>query len=256
MRIVTWNIWGKNGLYERRAAAILSSIKELNPDIICFQEFCLDLTSQGKREFLHSFISLGYDKIALPKDTDNQCRIGILSKFPLLDTTEIYLETDPHEEHQRIALFAKVNAHRPLTLVTTHLDYRRWNGELRGRQLSNIVSSALSFSSTQPIILCGDFNATPNSEEIRRLRGEATPYVDATVFLDCWDFSEGGDGFTWLSSNPLTESIYHGNSRLDYIMINYVPDHEHIIVSNCHRFGFPSEDFWPSDHLGLVADIF
>lgn len=106
-----------------------------------------------------------------------------------------------------------------------------------------------------PAILCGDFNAMPDSNEIRALRGSAAPLSEDVVFMDAWDFADGGGpGYTWTIENPNAARHFHGNARLDYIFVRYTPESEVGSIHGTRTFGGP-EDGWPSDHLGVVADI-
>ena len=38
MRVVTWNVWWRFGDWKRRQAAILRTLEDLEPDIVCLQE--------------------------------------------------------------------------------------------------------------------------------------------------------------------------------------------------------------------------
>src|SRR5258705_122657 len=73
-----------------------------------------------------------------------------------------------------------------------------------------------------PKILCGDFNATPDSDEIRFLRGLHTAAGRRTFWQDAWERRHGrADGFTWARANPYTARLrwLERDRRLDYIFV-------------------------------------
>ena len=78
-----------------------------------------------------------------------------------------------------------------------------------------------------PQILCGDFNATPDSDEIRFLRGLTTLDGRRTHFQDAWlrlhrEAAVGDgpeDGITWSAENELTRPMrsLDIDRRIDYV---------------------------------------
>ena len=48
-----------------------------------------------------------------------------------------------------------------------------------------------------PLIVCGDFNADPGSDEMRMMTGRAAAPVQGVSFYDAWDVAgQGGEGCT------------------------------------------------------------
>jgi endonuclease/exonuclease/phosphatase family metal-dependent hydrolase len=91
---------------------------------------------------------------------------------------------------------------------------------------------------TDPVVLMGDLNAEPQSAEMRYLVQEAG-------FLDAWDAARAGEpGFTYSSFDPVR--------RIDYILVKNV----NLNGTSAHLVG-DSEigGVYPSDHLGIVADL-
>jgi endonuclease/exonuclease/phosphatase family metal-dependent hydrolase len=85
------------------------------------------------------------------------------------------------------------------------------------RELLTFVSGAASPS--HPAIICGNFNAGPDSDEIRMLTGRSQPPVPGMVFYDAWEVAGGGGpGFTWSNQNPLDAVSLLPDQRFDYVL--------------------------------------
>jgi endonuclease/exonuclease/phosphatase family metal-dependent hydrolase len=85
------------------------------------------------------------------------------------------------------------------------------------RELLTFVSEAASPS--HPAIICGNFNAGPDSDEIRMLTGRSQPPVPGMVFYDAREVAGGGGpGFTWSNQNPLDAVSLLPDQRFDYVL--------------------------------------
>ena len=73
---------------------------------------------------------------------------------------------------------------------------------------------------TYPPILCGDFNAEPDADEVRCLTGYATAPVEKLVFLDAWRVGgDGSQGASWSLNNPFTAADPEPDRRIDYVFV-------------------------------------
>jgi endonuclease/exonuclease/phosphatase family metal-dependent hydrolase len=49
-----------------------------------------------------------------------------------------------------------------------------------------------------PVVVCGDFNAGPDSDELRMLTGRSETAAPGLVFYDAWELAgDGSPGYTW-----------------------------------------------------------
>ncbi len=114
-----------------------------------------------------------------------------------------------------------------------------------------------------PPVVVGDFNAEPDSDEIRYLSGLHSIEGRSVHLRDAWraagDASlegEKGLGITWSNRNPYARSEHEPPRRIDYIFSGYplvdgVGRVEHCrVVCDDERDGV-----WPSDHFGLYAEL-
>jgi len=106
-------------------------------------------------------------------------------------------------------------------------------------------------------VVCGDFNAGPDSDEIRLLNGRSQPPVDGLVFYDAWEIAgDGGPGFTWANSNPLAGVAMLPDRRIDYIFTAWPRRGSLGHPLNCRLLGAnPLDDLDISDHYGIYADL-
>ncbi|MGH3304862.1 MAG: endonuclease/exonuclease/phosphatase family protein [Streptosporangiaceae bacterium] len=86
-------------------------------------------------------------------------------------------------------------------------------------QLSQLVHFIEEVASRRdPVIVCGDFNAGPDSDEIRMLTGRSAVARPGVVFYDSWELArDGSPGCTWSNGNPLAAVGLYPDRRFDYV---------------------------------------
>ncbi len=92
--------------------------------------------------------------------------IGILSKFPLASVERVYLPKTEKGKEQRAILIANVEyeENKFFTFACTHLDYTNtWERQTQVNKINELFRT-----NPYPIIIAGDFNATPESTEIKK----------------------------------------------------------------------------------------
>src|SRR5262249_36594220 len=135
-------------------------------------------------------------------DPSIQCGVAILSRWPIIEPKHEDLPGD----RGRPMLTAIVDApHGRIPVATAHLSALGGNSQVRCRQIERVVRAIGDrLTPDHPPIVAGDFNALPESDEIRLLGGElGRQVVPGLVLVDAWSFAEPGDpGFTWDRRNP------------------------------------------------------
>jgi endonuclease/exonuclease/phosphatase family metal-dependent hydrolase len=111
-----------------------------------------------------------------------------------------------------------------------------------------------------PPILCGDFNAEPESDEIRFLKGFATIDGRTTFWQDAWDVAgDGGSGLTqdW-RTHPIAASLNVHRKRIDYVFVGdpfrREGDAGRVLSASvvCNE---PLTGVQASDHMGVFVEI-
>jgi len=109
-----------------------------------------------------------------------------------------------------------------------------------------------------PTIVCGDFNANPDSDEIRMLTGKSETASPGLVFYDAWEIAgDGTPGITWSNNNPLAAIGLYPDRRFDYVLsawprLNGVG---HPVQAKLLGVTKKPTDLQLSDHYGVVADL-
>jgi endonuclease/exonuclease/phosphatase family metal-dependent hydrolase len=152
-----------------------------------------------------------------------------------------------------------------LWVHTTHLSYRQDEGKVREDQILFIDGEVTSrrpppAAKESPQILLGDFNATPDSDEIRWLSGLTTLGGRRVFYQDAWAAARAGEpGYTWRVENPFRArmSWLSANRRIDYIFVTPARrDGRGTIRGAELAFTEPgARGIHPSDHAGVVADV-
>ncbi len=171
LKVLCYNLrFGELASLEELAAFI----KEQNPDIVALQEVdCRTYRDRTPKQHGKDFITeLGFRTGMLTAygktipHAGGYYGIGILSKFPLAKVERILLPKTENGKEQRAVLVAEVEYAEGeyITFASTHLDHS--NTEERQVQVKKLNEVLLS--RPYPVIVAGDFNATPESTEIKQ----------------------------------------------------------------------------------------
>jgi endonuclease/exonuclease/phosphatase family metal-dependent hydrolase len=148
-----------------------------------------------------------------------------------------------------------------LPVFVTHLDWEFDHGWVRERQVAAIVERVQSLASAArsdfPAILMGDFNAEPEADEIRYLRGRTSRLGRSVWFADCFALTgDGSPGYTFARSNRFAATQREPDRRIDYIFVRgQGPRGEGEPLSARVVFTSPSGDLFPTDHYGVYAEL-
>lgn len=178
--IATFNINKNDGDFPNRIYNLAQVIDKSNIDILVLQE---DFDSEN---FSSSDIvnkSLSCNKITIKtreKVRDNitsSSNLTILSHFESIDTNSIYFNENPNE--QRAALFNKfIIDEKEVLIVNTHLCHLSSTNRLF--QIKKILEYIDSMNINN-IILCGDMNSTPDSDEVQLIQKNGYKYFNEQI---------------------------------------------------------------------------
>jgi endonuclease/exonuclease/phosphatase family metal-dependent hydrolase len=254
VRVATLNLWGRNGPWPDRLALIRAELGRLSPQLVGMQEVKRDEACQAT-EIAEG---LGYEIAYSPALSREGVTLGnaLLSRLPIREHRTLALPTAPGIE-TRALLYARVGTdHGELPVFVTHLDWQGDHGAARLAQARFIAARAAELGADLPPVIMGDFNAEPDSDEIRYLRGLHVADGESVRFSDAWVW--GGDGTageTFSRANDYARTARVPSRRIDYIftggddLLRGEPVHTEV------AFAAPHDGVWPSDHFGLVSDI-
>ena len=271
LRVVTINFWGNEAPLTQRLSLARRQLEELQPDVIGMQEVrpLNGKTGQTSADFLAE--ALGFScvyKVAqrwndddfFPGHPGGEEGLALLSRFPIGQSSMAVLpEARPKET--RILLSAAIDARcGQVWCHTTHLHYRLDDGRARERQVVAVDEVIRNTQTSQPQVLCGDFNATPEHDEIRFLRGLTTLEGRRTHYQDAFARVHPQDpGLTWCAENPQTRPLrsLDIDRRIDYIFVtSRSKDGAGTVLDAGLALHRRDENgVCASDHYGVFADV-
>lgn len=284
LRVVQLNIGSllEQGWAQRRHE-VVDWMRHLRPDVACFEEVWEDPRTPNTATWiveqlpdLGYHVAFGGDPFGVTLWPDPSLRFGsaVLSRWPIdefghhrlpLDgTAEGFVANIPWElVHARTA---------GLDVFACHLAAAPLDGRHRQRQIlaiDDIVRAARGDRDDppgmgarrdgMPAILCGDFNAEPDSDEIRFLCSLTGLEGRAAYWQDAWRVAGDDCGFTqdW-RTNALAASMNVPRKRIDYVFVGdpwLRRDDAGRVLSASLAFHEARTGVLASDHFGLVVDV-
>ncbi len=258
---MTLNIWHDSGPWKERAERIRGWIVSLDPDLIGFQELLRGERLDQLRELLEgSGFQLDFAKASdFWNDASLAFGNGVASRWPIIDREELPLP-DRGDGETRVALSVTVEAPLgPVSFTTTHLNWKFHHGVVRERQavaLGKLVLRRRERGGFPPLLV-GDFNAEPDSTEIRYLSGLQSLEGRSMYLRDAWRYSGGeGDGITWSNRNDYARTWIEPDRRIDYVFVGPPRPDGVGRIEHCRVVCDDDRDgIWPSDHFGVYAEL-
>ncbi len=243
LKVMSWNIWsGKNW------KQIVDFVKKNKIEIMGFQEVDNNLE---RTEFLNIAEKIAQSLVyhfAYSPSVENQGNfVGgqfgncVISKFPIIDHKQHFLST-PEEwngtamTEPRTLLETKIKVgNKIVCFMTLHLGYSREfkTTDIKLRQIQKVIE-VIQKNKDVPIVLLGDFNSLPESQEINKIK-QFLKDVDGKNSLKTWTMYDF-EYQDWKVSAGLnfkidyifvSENIKHETPKID---INEISDHVPVIV--------------------------
>jgi len=259
LRILTLNIWNRQGPWDGRLALIRAGIARLAPDLVGLQEI-IEVGGRSQADDIGE--GLGYQAAFGPAhDLGGGVRFGnaVLSRWPVAGTRVFPLPTGATDEHRSLLLAEVASPHGAIPFFVTHLNWKLHHGAVREQQ---VVAVAAHLKQAAPIaglppILVGDFNAEPDATEIRFLRGLHALGGVSTYLADCFGLTGEGPGVTFdATRNPFAAPTHEPPRRIDYVFVRGPsrgargkPLSARVVMDEVE------DGVAPSDHYGVLAEI-
>jgi endonuclease/exonuclease/phosphatase family metal-dependent hydrolase len=270
--------------WSERRIEIVSWLEWLRPDVVCLEEIHETATSPNTAGWIVDqmpdagwhwyFGGAPFDPALWP---DPALRFGsaILSRWPIERSDHLLLPVArgappavrgvPWElVHVRTAgldVFACHLAAAPQDGLHRLVQVRAIDDRIRAlRGNQDVIPGIGRARSPMPPILCGDFNAEPDSDEIRFLSSLTALEGRTTFFQDAWRVAGGDEpGYTqdW-RTNPIAAAMNIHRKRIDYVFVGDPFLREggagRVLAAEV-AFDTPRTGVLASDHAGLVVDI-
>lgn len=249
MKVVTFNIRGDFGVdgandFCHRKPLILQKLAREQPDIIGFQEV-LPHMAQWMRQSLP-----GYDIVGCGREADltgEQMTVAFRrGKYQLIEMRTFWLSPTPLTPGTRYPeqsycprtvtalLLMESATGQVCRVVNTHLDHEGSVARRLGLEQLLRHLDAVDFLPDAPVVLMGDFNAAPASEELRVLHARPD-YADATA----------GVGGTFHGFMTVTEP-----EQIDYIFVKGAKDLQPPV-----KWTDAADGVYLSDHYPVCVEL-
>ncbi|GAA2595646.1 endonuclease/exonuclease/phosphatase family protein [Actinomadura fulvescens] len=261
VRVVTWNVWSRYGPWRDRERAILDVLKAAGGDLVVLNE-AWESRDDTQAERLKHALGLPHHAFrGSPEDGSadgGMSGVLILSRWPLARVGRQRLG-DQEGWDSGLAVYARADGPRgPLHVFGVGLGWKLGHSVQRQGQLRDLGSYVRKLADTSaPVVLCGDFNAGPDSDEIRMLTGRTAVSAPGLVFYDAWELAgDGTPGHTWANANPWARPVLFPDRRIDYVFSAWPRAGGAGHPVRCELVGTePVDGVLPSDHYGVLADL-
>jgi len=231
LRVLTLNVWNMSGDWRARRDEIVAWLNHLHPDVVCLQEIVETPDGQNQARWLAEAASGDWHLAYAGREVMGGAALfgnAVLSRWPVDTSNHVDLPST-HEgridETQRLVLHARTNG---FDVFSTHLNWRYDEGNVREAQVLALDEAVREFAApdaTAPPVVAGDFNAEPDSTEMRFLTGLGSLGGRSVYYQDAWRVAGGrGPGLTWDNRNPHAAAEREPDRRIDYILSGWRRD--------------------------------
>lgn len=256
-KLVTFNLLNKPSRWRDRRELIVRELATLQPDVIALQEVSLP---HNNAQWLADQLG-GYTVHTSPKTgalAEHEA-VATLSRFPVEACHTLSLVAQ-----SRVAQAVRLRVgNRLIVIVNGHFMFHVYDHIKRTQQVHRVLNWLRLAAASYPMVVCGDFNATPEMRTIRMMKesfssayevahGREPDYTCPTPLV--YQFNAVRKGLSMVGNLIAYRQPEPWRGTLDYI---FVDDNFHVqsceVVLNTPSPGDPT--LYPSDHVGLCATL-
>ena len=244
LRIATLNLEQDHQCWAARRELIAAQLRDVNPDVWALNE--IHIPNQTGRWLQQAASTVTGTKYALLQQTkageDSRTQgEALLTRYRVIETANL-----DYRSHDCVVLVARFEiAGRLLDVYVTHLIAAKVEDSARQNQVSQLLEWIRTRDDADYSVVCGDFNAAPDQPSTCLMSTVYRPtQTQPTAFTP---LREPGGA-------PTHPEWKRFDRCIDYIWIS-----ESIKVQASGLcFNQPANDnpeLWPSDHVGVWADL-
>ncbi|MBD0292300.1 MAG: endonuclease/exonuclease/phosphatase family protein [Jiangellaceae bacterium] len=260
LRILTLNLWAHGGEWRSRRGVLVDGLRELQPDLIAFQEAIRTDTYDQAAELLAGSFAVEHQTARDP----DAVGLSVASRWPIVRATELDLHVTPND-FPCATLTAEVAVPPPIGPVLFVNHNPSWQLAAESEREVQAVAAARSIDDAvagrdMHVVVAGDLDADPDAGSIRFWTGRQAINGVSVCYRDAWESAHPGEpGHTFSPQNPLMADAARDwpFRRIDYV---FVRCSEHagstLVIEDCDLvFNEPVDGVWASDHFGVFAQL-
>jgi len=240
------NPWDGVNIWSNRKELVFDLLRNSDCDFICLQEAVMNQYIDLENA-IFEYKALGRSREQDPRSGE-ACPIFYKhNAWEWLDNETFWLSHTPNlpattygEMIPRVVTWAKFrnkSTYKEIHIINTHFPYESIKLQLKAAQ--HVITYINEKCQNQPVILCGDFNATEQSEVIRLFLSNSMLDLYRAVNKN----NKGlGTFHDWTGSQK--------GDRIDFIFSK-----NNIIPLNSLIVHYSQNNKFPSDHFPVVAEI-
>lgn len=252
MKVMSINIRYKNDSdemsWDKRKSLMIEMVKEIDPDMIGFQEVL-----PIQLDYLLENLGHEFDYYGVYRDASSQAEMNPIfikkSLFEIESRESLWLSENPHIENvkgwdadlARIVSIIKLrikDSNEELVFMNTHFDHM---GKIARNKSGQLILDLVDKYNNQnlPVIVTGDFNTRPEEGLIDNLLNANNLINSYTLFED--------------KENSLSIHDFSGEikgSPIDYIFMN-----ESLNPKYCELIRYEKDGVYTSDHWHVLCEI-
>ncbi|MDQ3937248.1 MAG: endonuclease/exonuclease/phosphatase family protein [Chloroflexota bacterium] len=262
LRILTLNLWGRGGIWEDRRPVLSDGLRQLQPDVVAFQESVVTQEYDQIRDLLKGEFHVAHQAA---RHADGM-GVSIASRWPMAGAHELDLHlTDRTDEFPCTTLAVEVAVPAPIGPLFFVNHFPSWQLDFQHeRQVQAVAAArfidALVGERPLHVVVAGDLDADPDAGSIRFWTGREALGGTSVCYRDAWESAHPDEpGHTYTPRNPLMSPAARDwpFRRIDYILVRCgMHSGSTLDVASCERvFNEPIGGVWASDHFGVMAKL-
>jgi endonuclease/exonuclease/phosphatase family metal-dependent hydrolase len=267
VRVVTQNLWGRRGDWERRRDVLIRGMTALAPDLVALPESIVNEDYDQVVDVLGDGYHVAHQRQREPGDGADVERgqgHSLASRWPIGEVRELDLHLTPRTAGFACGtLVAEILAPDPFGPLLFGFHNPSWKlDQAHERELQAVAAARFieEFDSGRNlhVVLAADLDADPEAASARYWTGRQALAGTSVCYRDAWESRHAGEpGHTFTPDNPIMIGRDWPFRRIDYILVR-CGEHEGptLEIASCERiFDEPIDGIWPSDHFGIRADL-
>ena len=244
LRIATLNLEQNHKCWQARRELVVQQLGELKPDMLALNEiYTPEQTGRWIQRTAADRLNIKYTLLQQSKVGDDSRKEaeGLLTRYPVIETASL-----DYRSHNCVALVTRFEIDgRLLDVYVTHLIAARVEDAARQYQAQQLLDWLRTRRDANFSVVCGDCNAAPDQPSMRLMSGALRPtQIEPTAFTP---LQESG-------ASPSHPEWKRFDRCIDYV---WVTESIEVRASGL-CFNRPAPDnpaLWPSDHVGVWADL-